>query len=326
MKIRFNIIKKAPLWLGLWVILSAVAMTIFFQNMRNHFSIQFTGGMEMVVDHSIDPSVKQLVEKTLEEKQYKDFVVHLWKKDNYDSILLQMDLGDDEKVSEVTELVQQTLLNTKTIETKDQILEMSIIGPSIWDYIRKTAKTAIIRGIILMAVYILFAFAGMRMLISPVLLWIITILTMVFDVSMASWAYGLLMYFNHAVQIDTIFIIALLTVLWYSVNDTIVIFDRVRENFLDKQNALDKWTITYDEIFEMSLWQTMRRSLATSISTLLVIVAMYIFGTGILRLFAFTLGIGVIAGTYSSIFLAAPFAYLVSNRQKKQNKNKKTKK
>jgi len=184
--------------------------------------------------------------------------------------------------------------------------------------IRKTAQNAIVWGIVLMAVYILFAFAGMRMLISPVLLWVITMLTMVFDVSIAAWAYGLLMKLNSAIQVDTIFIIALLTVLWYSVNDTIVIFDRVRENFLDKQEAIEKWKTSYEEIFEMSLWQTMRRSLATSLSTLVVIIAMYVFGSGILRLFAFTLWIGVIAGTYSSIFLAAPFAYLMSNKNKKK--------
>ncbi|USN54089.1 MAG: hypothetical protein H6765_05830 [Candidatus Peribacteria bacterium] len=121
------------------------------------------------------------------------------------------------------------------------------------------------------------------------------------------------MMVNSSVQIDTIFIIALLTVMGYSVNDTIIIFDRIRENYLNKKAALAKHQVTGEEIFEMSLWQTMRRSLATSGSTLLAVVCMYIFGTGILRMFAFTLGLGVIAGTYSSIFLAAPLAYLLSN-------------
>ena len=65
----------------------------------------------------------------------------------------------------------------------------------------------------------------------------------------------------------------------------------------------------------MSLRQTMRRSIGTSVSTLLIVIAMYIFGTGILKTFAFTLGVGVIAGTYSSIFLAAPFAFLLSSRR-----------
>jgi preprotein translocase SecF subunit len=154
----------------------------------------------------------------------------------------------------------------------------------------------------------------MRELISPLLLGIVTIITMIFDVSIAAGAYWLLMKLNAAVQIDTIFIIALLTVLWYSVNDTIIIFDRIRENFVDNQKALADERITRKDIFEMSLRQTMRRSIATSFSTLLVVFAMYIFGTWILKMFAFTLGMWVIAGTYSSIFLAAPFAFLLSNR------------
>lgn len=124
-----------------------------------------------------------------------------------------MSVADDTQVAEVTDLVKETLLSTKSISTKDDILESAVIGPSIGDYIRKSAKNALIWGIVLMAFYILFAFAGMRELISPLLLGIITIITMLFDVAFAAGGYGLLMATNSAIQIDTIFIIALLTVL-----------------------------------------------------------------------------------------------------------------
>ena len=110
-----------------------------------------------------------------------------------------------------------------------------------------------------------------------------------------------------------------------------MIFDRIRENTLDylkddeddgkkkkkKGKKVAKAAFDRAEVFDRSLRQTMRRSLATSISTLLVIGAMYVFGTGILKMFAFTLGMGVIAGTYSSIFVAAPLAYLLSGGAKK---------
>lgn len=107
-----------------------------------------------------------------------------------------------------------------------------------------------------------------------------------------------------------------------------MIFDRIRENTLDylaveeepqgkkKKKKAPKAAFDRAEVFDRSLRQTMRRSLATSISTLLVIAAMYFFGTGILKMFAFTLGMGVIAGTYSSIFVAAPLAYLLSGGSK----------
>jgi preprotein translocase SecF subunit len=121
------------------------------------------------------------------------------------------------------------------------------------------------------------------------------------------------MALNSTIQIDTIFIISILTVMWYSINDTIVIFDRIRENY----GKL--WWKEYKsllEVFEKSLWQTMRRSILTSLSTLFVIISMFIFGTWALQTFAFTLWIGIVAGTYSSIFIAAPLAYLFSGKQK----------
>ena len=97
---------------------------------------------------------------------------------------------------------------------------------------------------------------------------------------------------NPTVQVDTVFIIAILTIMGYSINDTIIIFDRVREN-IDRSTGSQG--IIYGKIFENSLWQTMRRSMGTSISTLLVIITMYIFGSGVIQLFAFTMGIGVIS-------------------------------
>jgi len=88
-----------------------------------------------------------------------------------------------------------------------------VIGPSIGDYITKSARQALIWGTILMAIYILFSFAGMRKVISPFLLAIVTIFTMIFDVSFASGVYGMMMSLNETIQVDTIFIIALLTVM-----------------------------------------------------------------------------------------------------------------
>ncbi len=185
-----------------------------------------------------------------------------------------MAVSDAKQVTDITDLIEKTLIDTKVIESKDDILQFSVIGPSVGDYIQKTAKAALIRGMILMGVYILFAFSGMRGMISPLLLGGVTIVTMIFDISMAAGGYGLLMQFNQAVQIDTIFVIALLTVMGYSINDTIVIFDRIRENFIEKRAQVERGQVTRAEIFESSLWQTMRRSLATVAATLCAVIVM----------------------------------------------------
>jgi SecD/SecF fusion protein len=105
----------------------------------------------------------------------------------------------------------------------------------------------------------------------------------------------------------------------YSINDTIIIFDRVREN-MQREWGKGESKMVFGRIFESALRQTMRRSMGTSISTLLVIIVMFIIGTGVIRNFAFTMGIWVVAGTFSSIFLAAPLAYLLLGKFSKERK------
>jgi preprotein translocase SecF subunit len=123
---------------------------------------------------------------------------------------------------------------------------------------------------------------------------------LIFNVLGTLGAYGVWMMFNPTIQVDTVFIVAVLTVVAYGINDVIVIFDRIRENIM--RSSKDK-NIVLGSVIESSLWQTMRRSIGTSFSTLLVLIAMFIFGTGVLQQFAFTVGYGVIISTLSSIFL-----------------------
>ncbi|HMT27236.1 MAG TPA: hypothetical protein PKD96_02955, partial [Candidatus Absconditabacterales bacterium] len=132
---------------------------------------------------------------------------------------------------------------------------------------------------------------------------------------------GILMYFNQTIQIDVIFITAILTVMGYSINDTIVIFDRIRENIIINQKSLVSEKITYGKIFEDSLRQTMKRSILTGGGTIIVIVTMFIFGEGMIKTFAFTMFAGILSGTFSSIFIAAPLAYIVLGKMRKE-KNK----
>jgi preprotein translocase SecF subunit len=92
---------------------------------------------------------------------------------------------------------------------------------------------------------------------------------------------------DSTVQIDTVFIIAILTIIGYGINDVIIIFDRVRENIVKHS----KKEFSYIEVFEESIWQTIKRSIGTSLSTLLVLCGMFIFGTGVIQRFAFTVGV-----------------------------------
>jgi len=177
---------------------------------------------------------------------------------------------------------------------------------------KSVAKQALIWGIVIMAIYILIAFVGVREYFQPWIFSLVTVLTLMHDVIMAAGGYGIRMHFNPLVVVDTVFVMAILTVLGYSINDTIIIFDRVRENIIKYSSQLREGQKKLYEVFDESLYQTMRRSIFTSLSTLLVVACMYIFGNQVFKDFSFVILVGVIFGTYSSIFLAAPGAYRIN--------------
>lgn len=315
----FNIIKKSKLWILIGWLGILWSLFLFFLNMN--LSIQFTWWIEFkinVENDMEDEQIKSILEESLLQanlSDQKNYEVKVWTKDWYKSILLKSSLQDDMVVNKISETIIDSMLSNSIIKDNASILEISVIWPSVWNYIKQSALTAIVVWLIFMALYILFSFSSMKDLLSPLLLWIITVLTIFFDISIAAWWYGLFMAINSTIQIDTVFIISILTVMGYSINDTIVIFDRIRENYgkLWWKEYKNLW-----EVFEKSLWQTMRRSIMTSLSTLFVIISMFIFWTWALKTFAFTLGIGIIAWTYSSIFIAAPLAYLISGKQKSE--------
>ena len=310
MKQYFEIIKYAKVWVSIALILIIVSILLFYFNLN--LSKDFTWWIQIQIAEKIEQNIKNDISDLLEKDGYKKYDIYLNYNKNITDILIKVDVSDDKKVSNLSKWILN-LIKTKYWIQEDKILSFSVVGPSIGAYVKKSAILAIVWWLILMSIYILFAFIEIKDYISPFLLALITIFTMIFDISIPSGAYGLLMGVNPTIQVDVIFVIAILTIMGYSINDTIVIFDRIRENLKklkEKGHHLSKEK--YAEIFEKSLWQTMRRSLGTSISTFLVVLAMWFFGTSIIKLFAFTMGIWIIAWTFSSIFFAAPLAYLLT--------------
>lgn len=311
---RFSIIKRSYIWLTIGAALLIWSWTIFFMNMR--FSEEFTGWVKIKVDTKLDQIATEKIQSFLEEKKYKDTNVSLEAWDTTSTLSIKVNVETDEQVATLSKEVQQSLLDNKYISSKDQIIEQTVTGPSVGDYMQKSAKNALIVGLVLMAIYMMFSFAAIRNSVPPSILAGVTIITMIFDVSIPAWAYGFLMMVNHTVSINTVFIIAVLTNMWYSINDTIIVFDRIRENIQNKSGK----SVLFGKLFDDSLWQTMRRSIGTVLSTFLVIVCMYIFGTGDIKTFAFTIGVWVLAGSYSSIFISAPLAYILMGKYKEEHK------
>ncbi len=183
------------------------------------------------------------------------------------------------------------------------------IGPSVGAALRKNIVIAIILVLVGISLYVAYAF---RKASRPVSSWkygLITLLTLVHDVSVPAGMLVLLGHFR-GVEIDTNAVVALLVVMGFSVHDTIVVFDRVRENLL-----LRRGKEKFDGIVNDSVNQTMARSINTSLTLILVLLSLYFIGPVNLKYFILTLLVGVVTGIYSSIFIASPLLVSVSPKE-----------
>jgi preprotein translocase subunit SecF len=189
-------------------------------------------------------------------------------------------------------------------------LSFQSISPSIGANLRNNSIIAIILVLIGISLYIAFAFRKAQRPISSWKYGWITLLTLFHDVAIPAGMLAILgHYFN--VQIDSNFIVALLVVMGFSVHDTIVVFDRIRENLLNHRGKVE-----FDTIINDSVNQTLARSINTSLTLILVLLALYFVGPADLRYFVLTLLVGVTTGIYSSIFIASPALVLVSPKEK----------
>lgn len=313
---KFKIIKKAHMWIIIGIVLMLGSWVMFFFNAQ--FSEEFTWWVSIGIGKSVDSqALKASVVEYLGTQGIPNAKVSTEQSD-ITRLKINSRFESDQKVAELSKNIQQHLLDKKFIDNASEIVEQSIIWPSVWSYMQSAALKAVIVGLVFMVIYMLISFAAIRKYVSPTILAVITVGTMIFDISIPAGAYGLWMMIDPTIQIDSIFVIALLTCMGYSINDTIIIFDRIRENLQQKGDVKG---VSYGKVFEGALWQTMRRSIGTAMSTFLVILAMYFFGTGVIKTFAFTIGIGVLAGSYSSIFISAPVAYLMLGRRKAEQKD-----
>lgn len=202
--------------------------------------------------------------------------------------------------------------------TNDTIIETKYtnIWKSFWDYIKNTAILTLLIAIIAITIYVTYAFSWVVWWVSVFSFAMITLVTLFHDVIISSWLYIISGYFFKDFQIDTFFVTALLTILGYSINDTIVIFDRIRDN-LKKfgWKTWDKWKDLY-EIINISITETLKRSIYTSLTLFFVLLTIFIFWPESISWFILTMMFWAIIGTYSSIFIASPLLYQVNKNKK----------
>ena len=304
---RFGIIKRAYIWVILAVCIALWGCCVFLMNAN--YSEEFTGWVSISINTQTDSEeIQNNLRNFLEQKDYGKATVHVNTTEEDTQIKINADLKNDDVVAQLSTDISDFLMDNGYIESTEDIVGQTLTGPSVGDYMKTTAMQALIIWLILMVIYMLLAFKEIRKYISPAVLSGVVLCVMLFDILATIWAYGVWMLINDTLQVDTIFIISVLTVIAYGINDVIVIFDRIRENMSRNK---DKWVV-YGKIFEDSVWQSVRRSISTSISTLIVLVAMFfLWNSAVLQQFSFTVGMWIVFATLSSIFLWAPLAYLL---------------
>ena len=305
MKNSMNIISKRRWFFalsGLVLVPGLVALVLFGLKI----SIDFTGGSKLL----IMPSQGSSLQKNSIEEIYKKEGIEIHNiVEQGDEILIRsipISQKQHEKISGE--------LTKKDPSVKENSFET--VGAVIGNETKTNAIKAVAISIIAITLYVAFAF---RAVSQPVASWkfgIVTILTLAHDILVTVGIFAILGKVFQ-VEVDSLFITALLTILGFSVHDTIVVFDRIRENL--KKNSSGG---SFDIVVNNSILETANRSFNTSVTVIFVLSALLFFSEGPIFWFVIALLIGIISGVYSSVFTAAPLLVEWYEWDKKHKKKK----
>jgi len=261
-------------------VVAIALLSILIRGMN--FGVDFTGGFTIEVGYDAPPDIQQirdvLVAAELPDASVQNF-------GSSTDVLIRMAPPENGKGG--AELSQDVLTAlTPTSDTPVDIRRVEFVGPQVGEELRETGGLAVLMALAAIVVYIWFRFEKKFSVGS--------VLALVHDVVITVGIFALFQ-----IEFDLTILAAILAVIGYSLNDTIVVFDRIRENFRTMRRG------TPGEVMNVSVNQTLSRTVITSLTTLLVLLSLFIFGGKIINGFALALIIGVIVGTYSSIFVAS---------------------
>lgn len=296
------VIKFKSLFIGLSVFFVAVAiasLVIFGLPL----GIDFKGGSSLELQYTGARPTTVQVNAAVDAAGFTDALVQPVGETGY--MIQTHTLTDAERAS---------LVSAASVTPGQAVMQTSFtsIGPSVGTELKHKAIASIILVLIAIILFVAYAF---RKVSKPISSWkygFAVIIALVHDIIIPTGVFALFGHFLGA-QVDTLFIVALLTTLGLSVADTIVVFDRIREHLKGSSAAKP-----FPELVGESLSETFVRSINTSFVVLVMVLALAVFGPETTKLFAITLAVGMFFGTYSSIFLASPLLVVMSSGQKKK--------
>jgi len=301
----YRIIQSRKIFLTLsGLAITASIFAIFFWGL--HFGIDFTGGSLLEGQFvNYQPNITD-VQNSLKDVDLHSLVIQ--PADN-NSVILRFQ-ENTESIHEAVVANLNSLANSHQ-DASFQELQFNSVGPSIGQELKSKSFNATAIAFIMIVIFISFAF---RLVSKPVASWkygVAAIIALLHDVIFTLGAFAVLGHF-YGTEINTPFIAAILTVLGYSVNDTIIVFDRIRENLPKSQED-------FENTVNRSVNQTITRSINTSFSAMLALLAVLFFGGDTIKDFALALIIGIFVGTYSSIFIASPILVVWDNLTRRKS-------
>jgi SecD/SecF fusion protein len=308
----FKIMEKSKIWLGVSSTLVTISIISLFTFGLNT-GIDFKGGTLM--DINFTPESKVTTERIKETLQtYEDQLQVEQKKEDIWGSPTVVSSGENSYIIRLGYINadQHDLVLAKlkdNLDPKLQETRFTTIGPTISENLKNKAVLSLIITLVAIIFYIAFAFRHIPKELNSWKFGASAIVALVHDVIITL---GIFSIFQ--LEVDALFITALLTVIGFSVHDTIVVFDRIRENL----KGFDRTKQTFNQVCNTALTQTMARSINTSISTLITLAALLIWGAESIFLFSLALVIGITIGTYSSIFIATPILANMINRSKQK--------
>lgn len=246
-----------------------------------NFGIDFAGGTIVQVKYEGNAPIDRMRQKLSENPIFAGSTINEF--GSPDEVVIRLKNSSESMTKDLGDVTREQLAGTGTFE----IRRVDIVGAKVGSELREKGIMAMTFAIIGILLYVAFRFEW-RFAVASVI-------ALIHDVSIAMGAISLV-----GLDVNLDVLAALLTILGYSLNDTIIVFDRIREGVTDSKN------MDLAEIIDESITKTLSRTTLTSLTTLLVVIVLFLFGGEIIHAFAFTLLVGIGVGTYSSIFVASP--------------------